>query len=121
MKRKTRGSWHVPVIPALRREMLYHSNTNRATGLVQVQQHTFNTAGGMMLPKLSPPPRTFTSKSLEATDMLSSVDTHFAGVTVLYDRKMTEDGASMSDLVTWLFKSREGRRPGNKLQNVGSL
>lgn len=53
--------------------------------------------------------------------MLSYVDTHFAGVTVLYDREMTEDGASMSDLVTWLLKGREGKRPGNKPQNVGKL
>lgn len=73
-----------------------------------------------MLPKL-PSPRMFTSKSLEATDTPSYVDTHSAGVTVLYDREMTEDGASVSDLVTWLLKSREGRRPGNKPHNVGSL
>lgn len=62
-----------------------------------------------------------TSKSLEATDMSSYVDTHFAGVTVLYDREMTEDGVSMSDLVTWLLKGREGKRTGNKPQNVGSF
>ena len=79
----------MPVIPALRRQMLNHTQTQTGQLGRFKCSNTYSARQWNDASKALPYPRTFSSKSLEATDMLSSVDTHFAHVTVLYDREMT--------------------------------